>query len=116
MILNRGKTKGILPIHNSSALTQSSYLQNRLKKTLPFVQLLKLNSRNHAVYGGERVYFHLSSSPELKPHLSSEEGSETAIHEARKYFLGCIHNMMHPKKDLYGKGRINPSMCAGVRR
>jgi len=80
VILNQGKTKGILPVHNSCALIPSCYQQNKWYLLCNF---LKLNSGNNAVYGGERIYFHLSASPKLRPHISNREGSQRAIQEAR---------------------------------
>lgn len=91
--LNKGKTKGILPIRCSSALIQSSYQQNIFRKHYLLCNFLKLNSGNYAVCGGERIFSHLNASPKLRPHISNREDSRKAIQEARKCFLGCIHKI-----------------------
>lgn len=86
VILNKGKPKGVLAGHNSRALVWSSSQQNIFRKHHLLCNFLKLDSRNYAVCGGERIYSPPGASPKLRPHISNGEGSQRAIREARKMF------------------------------
>lgn len=107
MTLKKGKTKGILPIHNSCALIQSSNQQNRFRKRYLLCTVLNVNSGNDAVCGGETRFSRLSVAPKPRSPISNRGGFTKSRSRSQKMF-SRVHSQTWLLAPIT-KGRCSPA-------